>query len=238
MAKHNPDYRGVAYAGGGSLASIGSAMIGGGMAQDERNLAQNAKKRALDIEEANSDIHRKSFDLNSKNFDLNSKKYEDVRMDLEKAESKQEATKKSNINAMRNLLEQSYKIDTSKMSDDDIHFNGERLEAIYKDKTSRQTPKFFSTSAGVVAAYEDENGKPITKIVFATRPKEGSQEESFRKWHEDKIQIPAERASEFNDVQTYENIKGSGYWVSKKDFAENEMAQKIGNNEAKFPKEK
>ena len=237
--RYRSDYSGLAYSGGGSLANIGAGLLGGAMAQDERNLAQNAKNRAFKLEESKNELAANALELNRKTqedakidldrkFDLAKTVHEDARMDLLKKDAAKEALRKSNISSMRKFLEENYKIDTSKMSDDDISFNGERLEKIYQDKTNRKTPKFFSTSSGVVAVYSDENGKPITKVVFDAPTKENKAKVAKTDGY---IQLPSylsgEESDKYQSKIGFDGIPGT--WVTKDEWATMEAAKKKGN---------
>ena len=224
MAKnrYRPNYSGLAYAGGGSLANVGSAMIGGGLAQDEKNMAAAAKNKAFNLE-------KKKVKTDENYFNLNDTKYKDSKVDAQKKESVQEAEKKSNINSTRKYLD-GLKIDTKGMSDEDIFYNGSRLESIYKDQTDRKTPKFFSTTEGVAAAYLDKDGNPVTKLVFKSATPKNKADTAKTDGY---IQLPSSMAGKavsdnFESKRNFNDEGIPGTWVSKDEWAARERAKNIG----------
>lgn len=189
---------------GVALAGIGKAVDSD--IQTKKVDAANAAALDLKTKAVNSTIRRTKAVTDREN----------------KADIKKEKKRKAKILSMRNFLSKEYKVDTSQYSDDDIEFNGDRIEKIYKDKTSRKQPAFYNTNDGIVMVYADENNKPVTKLAFKSS---SEKDEKFEKWADDKVQVDP-RSGLYDAEELYQyNGKGS-YYASKKTFEEAQQVQR------------
>ncbi|NOQ32424.1 MAG: hypothetical protein GQ570_15050 [Helicobacteraceae bacterium] len=208
-----PHYAGLTFAGGGNVANIGGDMIEGGLLQDSKNQALNAKTKALKLDDSR--------------VKLSENMYKDAQLKLDKDDAQLKANRNAKIASTRKFFKDEYKIDTSKMSDEDIYFNSDRLENVYKDKTSRNAPKFFSTPDGIVAGYFDKDGKPVTSLAFKPSSKE---DKKFVKERENYIKV--DDSKEWNKYEKGINFS-DGYYVDKDEYAKREESKKILNDDVK-----
>ncbi|PHQ89513.1 MAG: hypothetical protein COB42_06725 [Sulfurimonas sp.] len=225
-ARYRANYSGLKYAGGGGgIASIGAAMIGGGLMQDEKNMSENATKKAMLLQE--KDVAHKGMSL-----DFKKKTYKDARMDITKKDAKEEAEEKANVKATKEYWE-SQGMDVSGMSNNYVKYNGGRVNQIFKDKTSRMVPQFHTLHDGTqVASYIDANGKPVSEITFRPPTKENKKKTAKTDGY---IRIPegisGAEADDYSSKTSFTEDGIAGTWILKDEWAKNEALGKKLNDE-------